>query len=66
MDRFKDQITPALIVSLLALFVAIGGGAYAALGKNSVGPRQLKKNAVTTKKIKKNAALPSAAVTMWV
>ncbi len=55
MKRLKDQITPALLISVLALFVALGGGAYAALGKNSVGSKQLKKNAVTTKKIKNKA-----------
>ena len=55
MKRLKDQISPALLISMLALFVALGGGAYAALGKNSVGSKQLKKNAVTTKKIKNKA-----------
>jgi hypothetical protein len=47
----------ALVVSLLALIVALGGTSYAAfkLPKNSVGSKQLKKNAVTTKKIKNGA-----------
>ena len=47
----------ATVVAYLALFVALGGSAYAAshLGRNSVGTKQLKKNAVTAKKIKKNA-----------
>ena len=45
------------VVAYLALFVALGGSAYAAshLGKNSVGTKQLTKNAVTTAKIKKEA-----------
>jgi hypothetical protein len=45
------------VVSTLALFVALGGGAYAAgaLPAHSVGPRQLKHNAVTRAAIKKNA-----------
>lgn len=49
--------SPALVISLLALFVALGGSAYAAnqLAKNSVGAKQLKSNAVTTAKIKKGA-----------
>jgi hypothetical protein len=49
--------SPALVISLLALFIALGGSAYAAnqLAKNSVGAKQLKKNAVTAAKIKKNA-----------
>jgi hypothetical protein len=45
--------SPAMVVALIALFVAIGGGAYAAtqLPKNSVGPAQLKKGAVTPVKL---------------
>jgi hypothetical protein len=46
-----------LVISLIALFVALGGSAYAAssLPKNSVGTKQLKNNAVTEKKIAKSA-----------
>ena len=42
--------SPAMLVALLALFIALGGGSYAAvaLPKGSVGGRQLKKNAVTS------------------
>jgi hypothetical protein len=42
------------VVAYLALFVALGGGAYAIgqLPKNSVGTKQLKKNAVTGVKVK--------------
>ena len=49
--------SPALVVSLIALFVALGGTTYAAtsLPKNSVGTKQLKKSAVTAKKLKKGA-----------
>ena len=49
--------SPAFVVSLIALFVALGGTSYAAihLPKNSVGAKQLKNNAVVTKKIKNNA-----------
>jgi hypothetical protein len=45
------------VVAYLALFVALGGSAYAVgnLGKNTVGSKQLKKNAVTTAKVKKEA-----------
>ena len=45
------------VVAYLALFIAIGGSAYAAkqLPKNSVGTKQLKKNAVTKVKIRKNS-----------
>jgi hypothetical protein len=46
--------SPALVISLLALTVALGGTAYAGftIPKNSVGTKQLKNGAVTTTKIK--------------
>ncbi len=47
--------SPALIVAIVALVCALTGTAWAALGKNSVGSKQLKKNAVTAAKIKKEA-----------
>ena len=42
------------VVAYVALFAALGGGAYAAvkLPKNSVGNAQIKKNAVTSAKVK--------------
>jgi hypothetical protein len=51
------QPNHATVVAYLALFIALGGSAYAVshLGKNSVGAKQLKKNAVTTAKITKEA-----------
>ncbi|HEV2857836.1 MAG TPA: hypothetical protein VGW80_05460 [Solirubrobacterales bacterium] len=54
----KTRITlpsPAMIVALIALVAALSGTAYAALGKNSVGTRQLKAKAVTAGKIANNA-----------
>jgi cytoskeletal protein RodZ len=58
--RFRAP-SPALVISLLALFVALGGTSYAAitLPKNSVGAKQLKKNAVTGAKIKNGAVTAS-------
>jgi len=49
--------SPAFVISVTALFVALGGTTYAAtsLPANSVGAKQLKKNAVTSAKIKKGA-----------
>jgi hypothetical protein len=44
-----------MIVALIALLCALTGTAYAALGKNSVGSRQLKSKSVTTGKIADNA-----------
>jgi hypothetical protein len=47
-------------MSSIAVFLVIGGAtAFAALGKNTVGPKQLKKNAVTTAKIKNEAITTS-------
>ena len=60
--------SPALVVSLIALFVALGGTGYATvrLGKNTVGPRQIKTGAVGSSEVKnkslKTNDLSSAAV----
>jgi hypothetical protein len=50
-------MTFANVVSMLALFVALGGGAYAAtqLPKNSVGTKQLKNDAVISSKVKNDS-----------
>jgi hypothetical protein len=49
--------SPALVVALVALFVALGSGAYAAINlpANSVGTKQLKNGAVTNKKLRNNS-----------
>jgi len=60
----KKRLTYANVMSSIAVFLVLGGGAaFAAgqLGKNSVGSKQLKKNAVTTAKIK-NGAVTGAKV----
>ena len=51
--------SPALVVSVIALSVALGGTSYAAivLPANSVGTKQIKKNAVTTAKVKDGSLL---------
>ncbi len=53
----KLRPSPSLVISFIALLVALGGTGYAAfrVPKNSVGSKQLKNNAVTTKKIKNGA-----------
>jgi hypothetical protein len=58
MKRRLRAPSPAFVISLIALFVALGGTTYAAtsLPKNSVGTKQLKKNAVTGVKIKNGAS----------
>jgi hypothetical protein len=57
MKRRLRAPSPAFVVALIALFVALGGTTYAAtsLPKNSVGSAQLKKGAVTKAKINKKA-----------
>ena len=49
--RKKLRGTPALVIAVIALFVAIGGG-YA-IGAGFIGTGDLKNQAVTNKKIKK-------------
>lgn len=52
--RLRTRLTYANVMATIAVFIALGGGAYAAskLPKNSVGGKQIKKNAVTSKKVK--------------
>jgi hypothetical protein len=59
----RQHATYGNVTATLALFVALGGSAYAVaqFPANSVGSRQLKKNAVTTAKIK-NSAVTGAKV----
>jgi hypothetical protein len=57
-QRIRERLTYANVMSTLAVFLVLSGGAaYAAsnLGKNSVGSKQLRKSAVTAAKIKKGA-----------
>jgi Collagen triple helix repeat (20 copies) len=51
--------SPAVLISSLALFVALGGTSYAAivLPKNSVGSTQIKSNAVTSGKVRNGSLL---------
>jgi hypothetical protein len=60
MNRFRlHRPSLAMVVALLALFAALGGGAYAALKlpKNSVGSKQIKANAVNSAKVKNGSLL---------
>src|ERR1041384_6137149 len=56
--------SPAFVISVTALFVALGGTTYAAtsLPANSVGAKQLKKNAVTSAKINTAGLVVPSAV----
>jgi hypothetical protein len=58
MQKRRLTPSPAMVVSLIALFVALGGTSYAAITSlpvNSVGSAQLKNNAVTGSKLKAGA-----------
>jgi hypothetical protein len=62
MRRLSGQLTYANVMSTVAVFLVVTGGAAIAasqLGKNSVGTKQLKKNSVTTAKIKNRAVTPA-------
>jgi hypothetical protein len=56
-SRIKEQLSPGLVVGLIALFVALGGSAYA-IGRNAVGTPQLRNGAVTADKIRNGAVTP--------
>jgi hypothetical protein len=63
-ERIRGSLSYSNVLSTLCFFLMLTGGmAYAAghLGKNTVGPKQLKKNAVTTAKLK-NQAVTAAKV----
>ena len=59
MKQIRKRLTYANVMSSIAVFFVLGGGAAIAaknvLPKNSVGPKQLRKNAVTAAKLKRNA-----------
>jgi hypothetical protein len=56
-DLLRRRPSPALVIAMIALFVALGSGAYAAISlpKNSVGSAQIRRHAVTAVKLAKNA-----------
>ncbi len=54
--RLRSRLTYANAMSTIALFVALGGGAYAvSVPRDSVGPPQIKNNAVTSAKVKNHS-----------
>ena len=57
MTKIKSRLTYANVVATIAVFLALGGGAIAAIKipKKSVGAKQLKASAVTEPKIANNA-----------
>lgn len=65
MHRIRKRLTYANVMSSIAVFLLLGGAAYAAgqLPKNSVGTKQLKKNAVIGSKVK-DASLTGADINL--
>ena len=57
--KFCSRCTYANVVATLALFIALGGGAYAAvkLPKNSVGATQIKTGGVGSSEVKDGSLL---------
>jgi hypothetical protein len=59
MRQIRQRLTYANLASTLALFLVLGGGAYAAskvsVPRNSVGTKQLKSNSVSAEKLKREA-----------
>jgi hypothetical protein len=59
MSRLRRHLSPALVISCLALLAAVGGTGYAAikLPPGSVGTKQLKNGAVVAAKVKPRSLL---------
>jgi molybdopterin-binding protein len=54
--QIRQRLTYANVMSSIAVFLLIGGAtAFAALGRNTVGTKQLKRNSVSAEKIKREA-----------
>jgi hypothetical protein len=55
----RHKPSPAVVISFVALIVAMGGTGYAAISlpKNSVGAKQLRSNAVNSSKVKDGSLL---------
>src|SRR5919197_2044565 len=55
----RHRPSPAMVMSCVALLLALGGVSWAAttLPRNSVGTAQLKNNAVTSRKVKNHSLL---------
>lgn len=58
--RIRKHLTFANVISMIALFVALSGGAYAAMKipRNSIGPAQLKAGSVDSGKVRDGTLVP--------
>jgi hypothetical protein len=60
LSGLRSRLTYANVMSSIALFVALSGGAYAlSVPKNSVGSRELRRGAVTATKVKHHSLTAS-------
>ena len=59
--KLRSHLSYANVMATIAVFIALGGGAYAALKlpRNSVGPAQIKANAISSSKVKPRSLLAS-------
>jgi hypothetical protein len=59
--KLRSHFSYANVMATIAVFIALGGGAYAALKlpRNSVGSAQIKANAVSSSKVKPRSLLAS-------
>jgi hypothetical protein len=55
MISMKRRPSPAMVVAFIALVAALTGSAFAALGKNTVGSKQIKNGSATGKDVKNNS-----------
>ena len=66
-EKGPRRPSPAMVVAMAALFVALSGAAYAAVAKNSVGAKQIKTNAVRAAEIQDGAVganeIPNGSLT---
>jgi hypothetical protein len=64
MSFIRSRFTSAHLIAMLALFVALGGSAFAfKLGKNSVRTKNIRAGAVTSEKLARNAVTTEKLVT---
>jgi len=63
MGKLRQHLNYANVVATIAVFLALGGAAYAAIGKNTIGSRQVKPNSLKGVDIRESSLgkVPKAA-----